>query len=72
MDKSSCISYSGSAHNVLLFSGDHESGPVPAILDWYGHCVRLSVNCGGMPQEVLRIRQPEITSETMFGPKKLY
>ena len=32
------------------------SGPAPAILDWYGHCVRVSVNkaggSGGMlPQE---------------------
>ena len=34
------------------------SGPAPAILDWYGHCVRVSVNKlggpGGMlPQENL-------------------
>ena len=28
------------------------AGPAPTILDWYGHCMRLSVNklgrCGGM------------------------
>ena len=49
------------------------TGPAPAILDWYGHCVRLSVKkvggSGGMlPQ---RIRHSEIASEAMFGPKKV-
>ena len=44
---------------------NHHTGPAPAILGWYGHCVRLSVNkvgggggggeSGGMlPQENLR------------------
>ena len=33
------------------------AGPAPTILDWYGHCVRVSVNklggSGGMlPQEI--------------------
>ena len=23
------------------------SGPAPAILDWYGHCMRLSMKPGG-------------------------
>ena len=50
------------------------SGLAPAILDWYGHCVCVSVNklggSGGMlPQE--KIRHSEIASEAMFGPKKL-
>ena len=35
-----------------IFTGIQDSGPEPAILDWYGHCVRLSVNklggSGGM------------------------
>ena len=35
------------------------TGPAPAILDWYGHCVRVSVNklggSGGMlPQEIFQ------------------
>ena len=25
-------------------SADAFSGPVPAVLDWYSHCVRVSVN----------------------------
>ena len=40
---------------VLVFA-EYTPGPAPAILDWYGHCVRVSVNklggSGGMlPQE---------------------
>ena len=49
------------------------AGPEPAILDWYGHCVHLSVNklggYGGMvPQEKIMIRHSD-RSEAMFGPK---
>ena len=51
---------------------NHHAGPVPAILGWYGHCVRLSVNKVGVggwghapPGKF------EITSEAMFGTKKL-
>ena len=33
---------------VALFSKAN-TGPEPAILDWYGHCMRLSVNkLGGL------------------------
>ena len=52
-------------------------GPAPAILDWYGYCVRVSVNkvggSGGMlPQEKFcKIKHSEIASEAMFGSKKL-
>ena len=60
--------------NVRVCACVH-SGPEPAILDWYGHCVRSSVNklggSGGMlPQEnYFKIRHSEIASEAMFGPK---
>ena len=51
------------------------TGPEPAILDWYGHCVRLSVNklggSGGMlsQEKIFKIRHSEIASEAMFGLK---
>ena len=49
------------------------TGPAPDILDWYSHCVRLSVNkLGGLGACFPRkIRHSEIASESMFGPKKL-
>ena len=59
---------------VSLFSN---AGPAPAISDWYGHCVGVSVNkvggSGGMPpqENFFKIRYSEIASEAMFGPKKL-
>ena len=50
----------------------HISGPEPAILDWYGHCVHLSVGgSGGMlsQEKEFKIRHSETTSEAMFAPK---
>ena len=53
------------------------AGPAPAISDWYGHCVYVSVNkvggSGGMPPKdnFIKIWHSEIASEAMFGPKKL-
>ena len=55
-----------------------KAGPEPAILDWYGHCVRLSVNklggSGGMlPQgKFFKLRHSEIASEAIFGQKYYY
>ena len=49
------------------------SGPEPAILEWYGHCVRLSVNKArgiwghAPPGRFFKIRYSEIASEAMFG-----
>ena len=42
--------------NIVFQAGskfvEYSTGPAPAILDWYGHCVRLSMNklrgAGGM------------------------
>ena len=47
------------------------SGPEPAILDCYGHCVRLSVDKLGGSGGILphEIRHSEIAAEAMFGPK---
>ena len=50
------------------------AGPEPAILDWYGHCVHLSVNklggYGGMfPQEKKYMIRHSDRSEAMFGLK---
>ena len=51
-------------------------GREPATLDWYGHCVCLSVSkVGGLgacsPIKILESRHFEIASEAMFGPKML-
>ena len=48
------------------------SGLAPTILDWYGHCVRVSVNkLGGVGAcSPRKIRHSEIASEAMFGTKK--
>ena len=54
---------------------DGLSGPAPTILDWYGHCVRVSVNnLGGLgacsPRKIFKISHSEIASEAMFGTRK--
>ena len=48
------------------------AGPAPTVLDWYGHCVRVSVNkLGGLGAcSPRKISHSEIASEAMFGPKK--
>ena len=49
------------------------SGPEPAILNWYYHCVLLSVNkLGGLgacccSRKIFKIRTSEIASEAMLG-----
>ena len=47
---------SGPSADLVLAKSVTVAGPAPTILDWYGHCMRLSVNklgrSGGMlPQE---------------------
>ena len=46
------------------------TGLAPAILDWYGHCVRLIVSKQGGSGGI-KIRHSEIAPEATFGPKKL-
>ena len=68
-----------SQHEFQLISsalGGWCSGPEPVILDWYSHCVRLSMNklvgLGACcPRKVFKIRTSKIASEAMFGPKML-
>ena len=42
---------------IILAVFSTETGPAPTILEWYGHCVRVSVNklgggvWGVLPQE---------------------
>ena len=52
-----------------------DAGPEPAILEWYSHCVCLTVKrLGGVWGHAPppgKIRHSEITSEAMFGPKML-
>ena len=49
-----------------------DSGPAPAILEWYGHCFRISEQARGLGAcSPRKIRHSEVASEAMFGPKKL-
>ena len=62
---------SGKKAVAMSFITNPDTGPEPAILDWYGHCKLGPRGVWGpcSPRKIFKIRHSEIVSEAMLGPK---